>query len=118
MTEARRAAAGNIAQYLSEMASLQPDRPAVICAERNRSAQKPVYRQLTFRQLDDQSSQLASGFEAIGIRRGTRTALLAPPSLDFFSITFALFKVGAAPVLIDPGIGIRKFSHCLTQAQP
>ena len=28
---------------------------------------------------------------------------MVPPGPEFFALTFALFKVGAVPVLIDPG---------------
>ena len=35
----------------------------------------------------------------------------SPPWLDFFALTFALFKVGAVPVLIDPGMGVRNLGR-------
>ena len=57
---------------------------------------------LTFAELDTHSGQLARGLDEIGIRRGMRTVLMVPPVLEFFALTFALFKVGAVPVLIDP----------------
>jgi acyl-CoA synthetase (AMP-forming)/AMP-acid ligase II len=100
------------------MAQLQPSRPAVICA-RGRDAQGAVaYQQLSFRELEEASNQLARALDGAGIRRGVRTALMVPPSLDFFILTFALFKAGAVPVLIDPGIGIRSLKACLADAQP
>ncbi|MFA6544115.1 MAG: fatty acid CoA ligase family protein [Limisphaerales bacterium] len=107
----------NIASHLAVMAERQPDRPAVLFPAR-RDAQGVRYTQYTFRELDTVSSQMARGFERIGIRRGTRTALLVPPSLDFFALTFALFKLGAVPVLIDPGIGLGNFANCLAEAEP
>ena len=72
--------------------------------------------QLTFQQLQDESDHLAHGLESIGIRRGMRTVLMVPPSLNFFSLTFALFKIGAVPVLIDPGMGIRNLGRCLAES--
>ncbi|MCX7141341.1 MAG: fatty acid CoA ligase family protein [Proteobacteria bacterium] len=109
---------GNIAAHLTEMAKLQPSRPAVICAN-GRDAQGAVaYDQLSFGALDEASSRLAHGLESAGIGRGVRTALMVPPSLDFFTVTFALFKAGAVPVLIDPGIGLAKIRGCLAQARP
>lgn len=107
----------NIASHLAVMAERQPDRPAVLFPAR-RDAQGVHYTQYTFRELDTVSSQMARGLERIGIRRGTRAALLVPPSLDFFALTFALFKVGAVPVLIDPGIGLQNFANCLAEAEP
>jgi acyl-CoA synthetase (AMP-forming)/AMP-acid ligase II len=40
------------------------------------------------------------------------------PGLDFFAMFFALFKAGAVPVLIDPGIGMKPLKQCLSEAAP
>jgi acyl-CoA synthetase (AMP-forming)/AMP-acid ligase II len=73
---------------------------------------------LTFRQLNQESDLLARGLEAIGIGRGIRTALMVPPGMEFFTLTFALFKGGAIPVMIDPGIGLKNLKRCLAEAEP
>ncbi len=100
----------NVATHLARLAKDQPERPAIIV---------PVAKQQhTFRELHDESDYLAHGLEQAGIRRGMRTVLMAPPSLDFFALTFALFKIGAVPVLIDPGMGIRNLGRCLAEATP
>jgi acyl-CoA synthetase (AMP-forming)/AMP-acid ligase II len=108
----------NIAGHLAEMARLQPSRPAVICAKGRDGNGRVAYEQLTFRELEESSNHLAGGLESAGVRRGVRTALMVPPSLDFFILSFALFKTGAVPVLIDPGIGMRSLDACLAHAQP
>ena len=109
---------GNIARHLAKMAALQPERAAVICA-RGRDAQGAVaYEQMTFAELEAQSNRLAQALRAIGVGRGVRTALMVPPSLEFFSLTFAIFKAGAVPVLIDPGIGLPNLRGCLAHARP
>jgi len=100
----------NISRPLSEMAALQPATAAIIFPEKGRS--------LTFSELDSWSSRLAAGFVKAGISRGVRTALLVPPSPELFAITFALFKAGAIPVFIDPGIGARNMKSCLAEAAP
>ena len=118
MPDAVQGHAGNIASHLAAMANLQPRRPAVICARGRNSQGEVAYEQLSFGELEEESNLLAIGLESIGIRRGVRTALMVPPSLDFFTLTFALFKVGAVPVLIDPGIGLANLRGCLAHAQP
>lgn len=100
----------NISRALSEMAQLHPENAAIIFPEKGRT--------LTFSQLDLWSSRLAAGFEKAGISRGVRTALLVPPSPELFAVTFALFKAGAVPVFIDPGIGARNMKGCLAEASP
>jgi olefin beta-lactone synthetase len=108
----------NVAKHLKALAAAEPYRLAVVCPRGRDSAGRVEYAHLTFRQLDDDSDHVAHGLESVGIGRGTRTVLMVPPSLDFFALTFALFKVGAVPVLIDPGMGIRNLGRCLAEAQP
>lgn len=100
----------NISRPLTEMARLQPEAPAIIFPQERRT--------LTFRGLEQESNCIASGCGPIGITRGMRVALLVPPSPELFAITFALFKVGAVPVFIDPGIGARNMKGCLADAEP
>lgn len=102
----------NVATHLARLAQTEPDRLAVIDPRRS------TVKHLTFRQLHEESSRLARGLAAIGIGRGVRTVLMVPPCLEFFTLTFALFKVGAVPVLIDPGMGIRNLKRCLAEARP
>ena len=73
---------------------------------------------MTFTQLETQSDKLAFGLERIGITRGTRTILMIPPGMEFFITIFAMFKVGAVPVVVDPGMGIDRMVQCLKQGKP
>ncbi len=118
MADAARPKTPNIAQHLTAMAAFQPSRPAVICAHGRDQHGAVAYEQMTFQELEETSNRLASALVSIGIRRGVLTALMVPPGTDFFALTFALFKVGAVPVLIDPGIGLRNLAGCLAQARP
>jgi acyl-CoA synthetase (AMP-forming)/AMP-acid ligase II len=100
----------NIAAHLPEMARRQPDTPAIIFPRGN--------RRLTFRELDALSDRIAHGLVRHGIGRGVRTVLMVTPGPEFFALTFALFKVGAVPVLIDPGLGVRNLKSCIAEADP
>ena len=100
------------------MARLQPSRPAVICANGRDAHGAVTYAQLSFAELEEASNRLALALDGAGIRRGMRAALMVPPGLEFFTLTFALFKTGAVPVLIDPGIGVRNLAGCLAHAMP
>lgn len=104
----------NIAAHLPEMARRQPDTPAIHIP----SGRGQKYRQYSFKQLDQQSDRMAHALESIGIRRGVRTALMVTPGFDFFALTFALFKIGAVPIMIDPGIGVKNLKVCLAEAEP
>lgn len=102
----------NIAEQMSRMAQRHPDQRAVVCM----TGSVP-HAELTFRQLEQLTDSYAHGLERIGITRGTRTILMVPPSPDFFALTFALFKVGAVPVLIDPGMGRQSLVESLARVQ-
>ena len=100
----------NIAAHLPEMARRQPDTRAIIFPKGKRS--------LSFSELNRLSDRIARGLLDNGICRGVRTVLMVTPSPEFFALTFALFKVGAVPVLIDPGLGIKNLKQCFAEAQP
>ena len=116
MTEAQ--APANIAAALVEMAARQPFAPAIYFPDGRDSAGKVRYTHYTYQQLDQQSDRVARGLELMGIGRGTRTVLMVKPSLDLFALTFGLFKAGVVPVMVDPGIGIKKLGACLAEARP
>jgi acyl-CoA synthetase (AMP-forming)/AMP-acid ligase II len=100
------------------MARLQPHTPAVFFPEGRDKSGRACYTHLTYSQLEAESNRIACALEEFGIGRGVRTALMVPPGLDFFALTFALFKVGAVPVLIDPGMGVKNLKACIEEAAP
>ncbi|MCK5499069.1 MAG: AMP-binding protein, partial [Gammaproteobacteria bacterium] len=100
----------NIASHLPTIAKLQPEALAV--------AEQKSGQQYTYRQLDDASDLIAKGLQAAGISKGVRTVLMVTPGLDFFALVFALYKVGAVMVAIDPGIDTKQLGKCLTEAEP
>jgi len=107
----------NIAEHLSRMAQRYPRKRAVVSPRGRDASGNVAYAHLTFAELSRQTDRYAHGLERIGIARGTRTILMVRPGLDFFALTFGLFKVGAVPVLIDPGIGRRSLVRCLAGVQ-
>jgi len=102
----------NIATAVSEMAVRQPETTAVICPWGRRGGS------LTYGELEARTSWVAAGLEAVGIGRGVRTVLMVPPGLDLFVLAFGLFRAGAVPVLVDPGIGLQHLKACLGNARP
>jgi len=108
----------NVAAYLKKIADIQPFKKAVIYPESRDSMGRVAYTHLTFDQLDHESDRLAAALDKIGISRGVRTVLMVKPSIDFFILIFSLFKLGAIPVVVDPGMGLRKMVSCLKKTQP
>ena len=72
----------------------------------------------TFADLGRDVELLAHGFLRAGLHKNDRVAVMIPPSRDFFAVSFALFRAGVTPVLIDPGIGFSNMGRCLAEAAP
>lgn len=100
----------NIAHRIREVSQKIPDKRSVVLA-RNGSF-------YTFREFEERSNQMANRFVKQGITPGMRTLLFVKPCLDFSVITFALFKIGAVPVLIDPGMGLPNLLNSVKQVKP
>jgi len=100
------------------MARLQPDALAVVLPTGHDAQGKRTYARQTYAELDQQSDVIAAGLYKTGLKRGMRAVLMVKPGPDFFALTFALFKAGIVPVLIDPGLGIAQLKTCLAQAEP
>ncbi|MFJ3723348.1 fatty acid CoA ligase family protein [Streptomyces sp. NPDC090045] len=98
-----------VAGWLERNARAFPDKPAVIHPDGRGSGS---YATLTYGELQQTVEELARGFRSAGITRGTRTVLMAPPGPELFALCFALFRVGAVPVVVDPGMGVRRMLHC------
>jgi acyl-CoA synthetase (AMP-forming)/AMP-acid ligase II len=98
----------NIAEYLPEAARRFGDRPAV------------HYRGQTvsFAELETRSAAFACELRNHGVDRGMRILTLLRPGPDFIAAVFAVFRIGAAPVLIDPGMGRANFLACVRQTGP
>ncbi|MEV7584710.1 AMP-binding protein [Streptomyces erythrochromogenes] len=98
-----------LAGWLERNARTFPEKPAVIHPDRRGSG---GYSTVTYGELQHTVEELARGFVRAGITRGTRTVLMAPPGPELFALCFALFRVGAVPVVVDPGMGVRRMLHC------
>lgn len=100
----------NISERLRAMAAERPGATAMVFIKEGRS--------LTFKELDADVDRVAAGLKTHGIATGMRTAVMVRPGPDFFAVAFGLFRLGAVPVLIDPGLGRKAFGKCLAEANP
>jgi acyl-CoA synthetase (AMP-forming)/AMP-acid ligase II len=108
----------NIAAHLAAMAAAHPTHPSIVVSRGRNATASSRYRVTTFADLDELTDAIAHGLKSVGVDRGVRAVLMAPPSRDFFALTFALFKIGAVPVFVDPGMGVKNLGECLSEAEP
>src|SRR5207342_2373968 len=104
----------NIAATLPRLGRERGDQVAMRCTGRNGRYEVAI----TYADLDRRSDAIAAGLARRGIVRGTRTVVMVRPTPEFFLLMFALFKAGAVPVLVDPGIDKRALKQCLDEAEP
>lgn len=108
----------NIARHLPLMAARQPDRPAVKVPRGRTGDGRIDYLSLSFRELDAEANAWVARLQAHGVRRGDRVLVMVRQGLPLIAAAFALFKLGAVPVIIDPGMGRESFLACVARSRP
>ena len=107
----------NVARYLPLSAEREPNRCAVRVPKK-RKGDYIEYDERTFYELNAQSDAVAYMLAQKGVTRGMRTLVMVRPGMDLILVVFAMFKLGAVPVVIDPGMGLRHFRACVSRTQP
>ncbi len=102
----------NIASRLSHLANNNPFAEAVV------TYQKGLYKSYTFKQLNDAVNNYSHILTANGIKKLDRIMLMIKPGFDFMAISFALFRIGATAILIDPGMGFKNLRKCIAHVKP
>ena len=108
----------NVASYLPQIAQKKPFKRAVVFPQGRDSRGRVAYTHLTFSQLNEECSRYAFGLDKLGIKKGYRVLLMVRPSLEFVGLAFALFRIGAVPILIDPGMGVSNLLKCIKHVEP
>ncbi len=108
----------NVSRFLDEKALSQPDTPALM-VPRGRDANRRIdYLSLSFRELAAEQDAWAGRLRQQGVGLGSPVLLMVKPGLPLIALCFALFKIGAVPIVIDPGMGLKSFLNCVRRSQP
>ena len=111
-------ASANISRHLRLRAREHPGRVA-LKVPRGRTASGDIdYLALTFAELEEEVNGWTLRLAAAGVRPGDRTLVMVRQGLPLIASVFALFRSGAVPVVIDPGMGLRSFLACVAQSRP
>lgn len=112
----------NLWGFLEDAARRFPAKPAVVCAR----GDSPYAR------LRDRAAAFAGGLYALGVRKGTRVAVLSENSIDWVESVFALMRLGAVCVPLNwrltaaeihahtchAGVAVLLFSRALADMVP
>jgi olefin beta-lactone synthetase len=115
--ESRQTVNANIARHLGLQAAANPDRVA-LKVPRGRTASGDIdYLTLSFADLDAEVAAWAGRLRRHGVARGDRTLVMVRQGLPLIASVFALFRIGAVPVVIDPGMGLKAFLACVERSR-
>ncbi|HLS28300.1 MAG TPA: fatty acid CoA ligase family protein [Opitutales bacterium] len=108
----------NVARFLPQMAEGRGEQIALRIPAGELSDGQIRYEDYSFAELNREVDRRCHHLVRKGIVRGSRVLVLVKPGLELTALFFALFKIGAVPVLIDPGMGLRGFLNCVRTSQP
>lgn len=94
--------------YLAAQARTLPDKAALICGE----------NRVTFRQLHEDSSRIATYLHGSGIKVGDRVAICLPNCCEFVTIFFAIVKCGAIAMPINMRLSSNEIAVIFKDAVP
>lgn len=96
-----------IGENFSRIVSAHGDRPAVISRHQS--------KRLTYHELDQNSNVVAKGLQGVGVKKGDRVCVQLGNNIEFATVTYALFKLGAILVPLNPAFNatqiISAFNH-------
>ncbi|HOU15497.1 MAG TPA: fatty acid CoA ligase family protein [Anaerolineae bacterium] len=108
----------NVAAALAEMAVRNPYQPGIIFPAGRDAGGRAKTVQLSFAQLNAECDHYAHGLAQFGVGMGDRVLLMVRPGVELIAVVFALLRLGAVPVLIDPGMGRKALLQCIAEAEP
>lgn len=107
----------NLTQIIKQYATATPSTDAVIEMRRHRQ-HAVIRRRLCYGEFDRRIDQYVSKFQKKGISAGKRVLMLLKPGIEMMCAFFALIRMGAIPVLIDSGMGIRQLVRLANFSKP
>lgn len=108
----------NVFSLLESQAQISPEKIALAQAMHKSPEGKFQYREQTFAELVADIEHLSAGFAGLGIQKGSKVLILVKPDISLVTVTYALFRLGAIPVIIDLAIGFSRLLHCIEEAAP
>ncbi|KAK5073600.1 hypothetical protein LTR64_007262 [Lithohypha guttulata] len=94
-----------VSENFARIVSRYGNRPAVISRGQGRRS--------TYEELDKQSNILARGLQSLGVKKGDRVCVSLGNNIEFATLTYALFKLGAILVPLNPAFTSKQIAAAL-----
>ncbi len=111
-------ASANIARHLPLVAARQPQAVALKVPRGRTHDGRIDYLSLTFAELETEAAAWQQRLRSAGVQPGDRVLVMVRQGLPLLAAVFALFALGAVPVVIDPGMGRKSFLSCVARSRP
>ena len=103
--------ATNVASHLKETSVRLPNGKAILSA----SGQFP---EKSFSELYQDVRACSAFLKNKGIEKGDKALLFVRSGYELIVLAFSLFFIGAVPVIIDPGMGLKSVLRCIRATRP
>ncbi len=107
-----------ISVYIDEVLGKYPYKLGVVYPHCQDKVDRYAYTHLNYQQVGEELWRHYHGFKEREIGPGTKVLLLVPPCLEFTTLFAVLMTMGAIPILIDPGMGIRPMLKSIRSVKP
>lgn len=103
-------------EKLSVNAEAHPYQKAAVYPEDLDKNGRIAYTHLTFEAFKYEVDILAQKMDRSGIKKGMRMLYMVRPGIEYLTFIYAIFKIGAIPVLMMPGLDKKKTLACIKES--
>ena len=104
--------AENIASHLEKASLRLPDKKAIL------SANGQSFPEKSFLELYQDVKATAAYLKSRGVKKHDKTLLFVRSGYELIVLAFSLFFLGAVPIIIDPGMGLKSVLRCIRSTRP
>jgi len=100
----------NIGNITAKWAAIDPQRPAIVDI--------PTGRRISFGELDQRVRRLANGLCERGLEKGSRVAVLAKNSIEYFEVYYACARAGLIAQPLNWRLGVPELARIIEDGSP
>ncbi|KAI1806902.1 acetyl-CoA synthetase-like protein [Daldinia bambusicola] len=104
-----------IPEHFAKIVSEYGDRPAAVFRCLTTQDMKPQTTTLTYEDLDTQSNIIAHSLRSLGVKKGDRVAVSLGNVPEYVVLTYAIFKLGAILVPLNPTFNAYQLGAALSR---
>lgn len=108
----------NIVNSLIEKAGETPHFLAIRYPERGLFNNRLKYNDITFGKFLSFIEACSDYLKRKKVEFGDEVIIMVPPGKHLLVVAYALLKIGAIPVVIDPGMGVKNLKQCIDTVCP